>query len=281
FHQVLDLGRASGLLAQLSASFHRNSSQSIVNEEANEDEIGKAISETVIAQLDAHQDLLGTDSSYGRVWSGTATTTMFRTVYQVLRDTGRRPGEVVSLAADCLECEAGEYALVYDNHKKHRLRRRLPITATTAAVIQHWQRYRTGLDIPASTTRWLFPACNHSSGPGHLTTNRFGKALDNWVAAIPVLHGDLPGPDGSPLPLDRSLIYPYAFRHSYAQRHADAGVAVEILKELMDHKDLTVMQSYYTVSLKRKRDAIKIMSRYVHDCTGAHAQDQARRPATH
>jgi hypothetical protein len=85
---------------------------------------------------------------------------------------------------------------------------------------------------------------------------------------IPLLHSDLPGPDGAPLPFDRSLIYPYAFRHSYAQRHADAGVGVEILKELMDHKDLSVTQGYYTVSLKRKRQAITIMSRYVHDRTG-------------
>jgi hypothetical protein len=46
-------------------------------------------------------------------------------------------------------------------------------------------------------------------------------------------------------------------------------VAVEILKELMDHRDLSVTQSYYTVSLKRKREAIQIMSRYVHDRTGA------------
>jgi hypothetical protein len=36
----------------------------------------------------------------------------------------------------------------------------------------------------------------------------------------------------------------------------------------MDHKDLSVTQGYYTVSLKRKRQAITIMSRYVHDRAG-------------
>lgn len=46
-------------------------------------------------------------------------------------------------------------------------------------------------------------------------------------------------------------------------------MSVEILKELMDHKDLAVTQGYYTVSLKRKREAIKIMSRYVQDRAGA------------
>lgn len=269
WHAVIDLGRCTEVLAGLPAAFSRHRSQTMGREEANEDEIGKAVPETVIAQLDAHLDLLGTQSTYGRAWSPTATATMFRTVYEVLRDTGRRPGEVVSLGADCLEVQAGEYALVYDNHKKHRLRRRLPITTQTAASIQHWQHYRAGLDLPAGTGRWLFPACNASSGPGHLTTNRFARALHQWVAAIPVLHSDLPGPQGTPIPFNRSLIYPYAFRHSYAQRHADAGVGVEILQQLMDHTDLKVTQGYYTVSLKRKREAITVMSRYIHDRTGA------------
>ena len=269
FWAIIDLGRASGLLEELPGSFvRRRSLQRIVAEEANEDQIGKAVPETVIAQLDAQLDLLEAAHPYGRVWSVADTSAMFCTAYVILRDTGRRPGEVVSLSADCVEVDDGEHALVYDNHKKHRLRRRLPITAETAAMIGEWQARRATLLLPASAQKWLFPAPNESSGPGHLTTIRLSTALRRFVAAIPVLSSDLPGPDGTPLPFDRSAIYPYAFRHSYAQRHADAGVSVEILKELMDHKDLSVTQGYYTVSLKRKREAIKIMSRYVHDRAG-------------
>lgn len=267
-HQVIDFGRASGQLAELSGTFTRNHAHTLPTDQANEDEIGKAIPETVIAQLDAHLDLLGTDSTYGRAWSAAASAQLFQTAYQVLRDTGRRPNELVSLLADCVEIDNGDHALIYNNHKSHRLRRRLPITAATAATIQDWQHYRAGLDLPESTQRWLFPSWGHSNGPGHLTTNRLLRALKAWVAAIGVLHSDLPGPDGTPLPFNPTLIYPYAFRHSYAQRHADAGVSVEILKELLDHKDLKVTHGYYTVSLHRKRDAIKIMSRYVHDRTG-------------
>jgi integrase len=268
FHDVLDIGRKTELLPDLPGAFSRHPSQRIGQVEVNEDEIGKAIPETVIAQLDRHLDLLGTDRTYGHAWSPTDTTTMFRTTYLVLRDTGRRPGEVVSLHADCLEYTDGEYSLIYDNHKKKRLRRRLPIATETAAVIQEWQQYRAGLDLPASTLSWLFPAWGESSGPGHLSTNRLVRAFKGWAAAIPTLHSDLPGPDGTPQPFDRSLIHPASFRHSYAQRHADAGVAVEVLKELMNHKDINVTQGYYTISLKRKREAITIMSRYVHDRTG-------------
>jgi integrase len=135
FHAVLELGRSTELLAEVPATFSRRSSHTITDDEYNEDEIGKAIPETVIAQLDAHLHLLEAGHTYGRVWSVADTATMFRAAYQILRDTGRRPGEVVSLAVDCLEVSDGEYALVYDNHKKHRLRRRLPITADTAATI--------------------------------------------------------------------------------------------------------------------------------------------------
>ena len=223
WHAVLELGRKTDALAELPAAFSRHPSQTIGHGEANEEEIGKAVPETVIAQLDAHLQLLGTDRTYGHAWSPTATSALFQAAYQILRDTGRRPGELVSLAEDCLEADQGEFALVYDNHKKHRLRRRLPITAATAEVVLRWQRYRVGLDLPASTRPWLFPAWGETAGPGHLSTNRLVRALKGWVALIPTLSSDLPGPDGTPAPFDRSLITPYAFRHSYAQRHADAA----------------------------------------------------------
>jgi hypothetical protein len=33
--------------------------------------------------------------------------------------------------------------------------------------------------------------------------------------------------------------------HTYAQRHADAGVPVDVLKEPMDHKSVTTTMGYY------------------------------------
>jgi len=188
-----------------------------------------------------------------------------------LRDTGRRPREVCALPLECLEIEGGEYSLIYHNYKKQRLRRRLPVTAAAAAEIQTWQHRRAGLHLPESAREWLFPAMTDRASRGHLATNKLTSVMRAWINAIPILHGDLPGPDGTPLPFDRSLIFPKAFRFSYAQRHADAGVPVEVLKELMDHRDISTTQRYYSISLKRKREAIKVMDRYVHDRTGAPA----------
>jgi integrase len=44
---------------------------------------------------------------------------------------------------------------------------------------------------------------------------------------------------------DKARIIPYAYRHSYAQRHADAGVAPDVLRELMDHTVLDTTRLYY------------------------------------
>lgn len=38
---------------------------------------------------------------------------------------------------------------------------------------------------------------------------------------------------------------PYALRHSYALRHADAAVPVDVLKELMDHVSVRTTMGYY------------------------------------
>ncbi len=57
----------------------------------------------VVAQLDANLHLLGADSNYACAgWTVDDLRFMHRTIYQVLRDTGRRPDEVNSLKRDCL-----------------------------------------------------------------------------------------------------------------------------------------------------------------------------------
>ncbi|RSM80620.1 transposase [Amycolatopsis sp. WAC 01375] len=58
------------------------------------------------------------------------------------------------------------------------------------------------------------------------------------------------------LPFDKAKINLYSYRHTYAQRHADAGVEPDVLRELMDHKKLSTTQIYYRVGEKRRRAAV-------------------------
>ena len=51
-------------------------------------------------------------------------------------------------------------------------------------------------------------------------------------------------------------IVPYAYRHTYAQRHADAGVPIDVLAELLDHRNLNVTRCYYRVGEDRRREAV-------------------------
>lgn len=52
---------------------------------------------------------------------------------------------------------------------------------------------------------------------------------------------------------DKSRVRPYGLRHAYAQRHAEGGTPVDVLRELMDHRGVETTIGYYQVSQKRKR----------------------------
>jgi integrase len=273
FFALLDFGRRAGLLGELAGSFARDPvSHRIQLEEANEDEIGKAIPEHVIAQLDTHLDALGAGEVYGtRVMAAGDVQVMYQTIYILLRDTGRRPEEIAALPRDCLETDGSEVSLIWNNRKGRRLRRRLPITQATAGAVRAWQDRRGRLDAPARGDAYLFPALTEASGFDHLAASYISEAIRHWADAIPELHGAGAGPDGSRLPFNRSLTFPYAFRHSYAQRHADAGTPIDVLKDLMDHASASTTQGYYKITLKRKRDAVAKLSAHVIDRRGAAA----------
>lgn len=59
---------------------------------------------------------------------------MYQTMYALLRDTGRRPGEIVGLVRDCVKYVDGKPALIYNNYKRRRYRRGLPITCPPRAL---------------------------------------------------------------------------------------------------------------------------------------------------
>lgn len=271
FCQVIEYGRASGLMATVPDPF-RPATRHRVRDDPNEDELGKALPETVIRQLDAHLHLLGPAGRAGAIPAADLQL-MHQTIYQILRDTGRRPGEVVSLRTGCIEVISGQHNLIYDNHKAGRMRRRLPITSGTAGIILSWQQHRARLRVPPALAEWLFPSplLRARQSRGHVTPACVARMFKVWVAQIGTLDSELPGPDGIPTPFEPSLITPYALRHSYAQRHADAGVPVDVLKELMDHTAVATTMGYYQISLKRKQQAIRSV--------GPLATDAAGRPA--
>ena len=55
---------------------------------------------------------------------------------------------------------------------------------------------------------------------------------------------------------DRGKIVPYCYRHTYAQRHADAGIAPDVLRDLMNHRSINATLRYYRIGEDRRRDAV-------------------------
>src|SRR6202034_2882465 len=72
----------------------------------------------------------------------------------------------------------------------------------------------------------------------------------DWLTSLPLLLLDGGGEFGK----DRAV--PYSYRHTYAQRHADAGVPIDVLAELLDHRNLNVTRGYYRVGEDRRRGAV-------------------------
>lgn len=82
------------------------------------------------------------------------------------------------------------------------------------------------------------------------------RKFGNEIA--PLLTREVIGHDGQARSevFNHTTIVPYSYRHCFAQRHADAGVQPDVLRELMSHRSLRTTQRYYEVSKVRIRDAV-------------------------
>ena len=188
-----------------------------------------------------------------------------RVAVELIIDTGRRPDEICTLAWDCVEHDPdGAPVLVYDNHKNARPGRRLPIGQATADLI-NGQKARVRARFPATAPAQLklLPAAYaNPDGRRAISENQLCERHRAWVAALPPLLRA----DGSEY--DKTRVVPYAYRHTYAQRHADAGVAIDVLATLMNHRSLNTTKHYYRVGHARRREAVDRVSAMQFDAHG-------------
>ena len=120
----------------------------------------------------------------------------------------------------------------------------------TAWVAQQ-QRVRTRYPhTPVGELKLLPTDRRNPDGRRAITGFSLAFAHRTWVDRMPLLHNA----DG--IEYDKSKIVLYAYRHSYAQRHADAGVPVEVLRELISHRKLETTSGYYRVGETRRREAV-------------------------
>jgi len=162
--------------------------------------------------------------------------------------------------------------LVYDNAKADRLARRLPINQATAAVITAQQdRVRARFPHTSAAGLKLLPSPRRNpDGHRAISIDMLDNRHREWADGLPALHTS----DGAEF--DKTKITPYAWRHSYAQRHADAGVGIDVLAELLDHRNLNVTRGYYRVGEDRRRAAVDTVTAMSFDRHGNRIWRQAQ-----
>ena len=196
-----------------------------------------------------------------------------RTAVELAIDTGRRPEEICDLHFDCLaRDDDGLAVLVYDNHKANRPGRRLPISEHTAAVITtQQQQVRARYPHTPVGELKLLPTDRRNPG-GRRAITGFSLSFHHrtWVSRMPVLRTA----DG--VEFDKRKIVLYAYRHTYAQRHADAGVPIDVLRELMSHRKLDTTKQYYRIGEQRRREAVDRVAAMAFDRHGNRIWRQAQ-----
>jgi integrase len=218
---------------------------------------GRALPQVVIDQLLSEEYLAMLRSQAGEDVCA---------MLQLEADTGRRPSELVPLTATCLAStefideETGRlersWVLIHDMPKVNVTNHRLFVAGSTAQVIIA-QRDRVQARYPDTplTRLSLFPRTyRNPHGVIPAGEGRLDAAVRVWVDSLP----RLVGPSGEDFPRER--VFPYAFRHSFAQRHADNGTPLDVLCSMMGHGSTDTTRGYYKVNKSRMRKAVARVS---------------------
>ena len=256
----LGLTRSSGPAAGLADDFTLTAGD--VPAKADPGEPGRDVPAEIMRQICGHL----------RELEETVSSRETRIAVELLMDTGRRPAEICTLEWDCLVRDAdGTPVLVYDNSKAHRLHRRLPVSEHTATLITE-QKLAVRERFPATPPARLklLPSRRlNPIGSRPVTEDNLIGRHRIWLNTM----GSLQRADGTEY--DKTLITPYSYRHSYAQRHADAGVPVNVLRELMDHTSMDATKRYYRVGEARRREAVNKVTAMQFDRHGNRVWRQA------
>jgi hypothetical protein len=265
FQRILRDGGDLETLARASARFMFITAESLPTAGPHKNP-GRAIPDHIIRILDANLELLAVDAAYAVPAGRTRAfhNLMLQTIYQLLRDLGRRPTEIYSLPRDTLrETDDGQPYIIYDSHKTAEYGLELPIHRSTARVIQTWQNALGAIEnIHPAASGYLFPS-PRPYGPQsrtHITPTGFHTNYWRWIDRIrnlPEVRDDPAKPADF---LTRSRMGLYNWRHTYAQRLSDSSTPPDVIKELMNHKSFTTSTGYIKITRERQRKAIEIVN---------------------
>lgn len=192
------------------------------------------------------------------------TTAEARVMIYLQERCGRRTSETVRLKEDCISYDrSGSPYLNWTQAKPPwQPGPRLPIHQETHDIIREWQQIKADHDV---VSQWLFPTFTGRRDHHRADTflNRRLREFLKLLANQAPFTSPVEGAEGNLVYFDLTHIDPYAFRHSFAQRLADAvdenGVSTtppDVLRELMGHKSHATTMAYYEVTAKRRKTAM-------------------------
>ena len=238
--RILRYGRETGRLDQFAGSFMITDDLLVPQvKNPQKDDTGAALLTSIIRQIFTAESMAALRALNDNMPA----------LVRLAAETGRRPGELVSLYYDCIDTdsERGHYLIYTETKVTGGQERKLPVLSAVVDTVRE-QQLRTRQrypDTPIEHLR-LFPRASMNPHGYHpMAASMFGERLREWIDALPRLDSDAIGEDGQPLPFDRTLISGYSFRHTYAQRHADAGTAPDVLMALMGHERISTTMGYY------------------------------------
>lgn len=237
--------------------------------------VNKSIPDEVIKVLDENLHLftVAEDHTYTNGRPAELCNHMHQTIYQLLRDLGRRPSEILGLKRDALQhYDDGRPFIRYDAPKTGDIGLELPIHHSTANIISAWfNRLNAVTDIEPRAADLMFPSLS-GFGPAArkpITISGYHTVYWRWIERIKNLPDHIQGPGGAAETFDRSRLRLYSWRHTYAQRLSDNNTAPDVIQELMNHKRFETSAGYIRINRQRKADAIRIVDRTTIDRHGA------------
>ncbi len=152
-----------------------------------------------------------------------------RLIVELLYGLGGRASEVASLRVESIDFDSG--GILLDG--KGSIERMNPIHPSCLELIRtYMRRYKI-------TSGWLFP-------------NRLDHSRHMNRQAINYLVNELADKAG----VDRSLVSPHVFRHSFATHMLENGCDMAIVQEFLGHADIATTKIYARVSQKNKKETL-------------------------
>jgi site-specific recombinase XerD len=167
----------------------------------------------------------------------------------LMRKTGLRIGEVVSLSFDCLYIDSNKRAFLRVPLGKLHNERLVPLDDKTVKIIRKIQ-LATKKKAKHSKPSFLLRGRRRETLSVDMLRLRFGQVV-----------GDLRKKDQDP-------INPHRFRHSYASELLNAGMSLESVMQLLGHRSIESTLRYAAVTQKNIIEEFQTARHKLHNTYG-------------